>query len=67
MTFFSSGLSLGRDELDADFILTPPHNVGLIFYARGVKHEIIRQLRLFREDEMNLETAFMALTKGITA
>jgi ABC-2 type transport system ATP-binding protein len=25
------------------------------------------QLTLFREDELNLETAFMALTKGITA
>jgi ABC-2 type transport system ATP-binding protein len=25
------------------------------------------KLRLFREDELNLETAFMALTKGITA
>ena len=25
------------------------------------------KLTLFREDEMNLETAFMALTKGITA
>jgi ABC-2 type transport system ATP-binding protein len=25
------------------------------------------ELRLFREDELNLETAFMALTKGITA
>ena len=25
------------------------------------------KLTLFREDELNLETAFMALTKGITA
>ncbi len=25
------------------------------------------KLKLFREDELNLETAFMALTKGITA
>ena len=25
------------------------------------------KLRLFKEDELNLETAFMALTKGITA
>ena len=25
------------------------------------------KLMLFREDELNLETAFMALTKGITA
>ncbi len=25
------------------------------------------KLTLFKEDEMNLETAFMALTKGITA
>jgi len=25
------------------------------------------QLSLFKEDELNLETAFMALTKGITA
>ncbi len=25
------------------------------------------RLRLFREDEINLETAFMTLTKGITA
>ncbi|MGD0383989.1 MAG: multidrug ABC transporter ATP-binding protein, partial [Thermoguttaceae bacterium] len=25
------------------------------------------KLKLFKEDEINLETAFMALTKGITA
>ena len=25
------------------------------------------QLTLFKEDELNLETAFMALTKGVTA
>ena len=25
------------------------------------------RLRLFREDEINLETAFMTLTKGVTA
>jgi ABC-2 type transport system ATP-binding protein len=25
------------------------------------------KIKLFKEDEINLETAFMALTKGITA
>ena len=60
----------GVEKIDiADGALTVTLREGVTDYSdfAGLLFAAGHKLTLLKEDEMNLETAFMALTKGLTA
>ena len=62
-----STLVEGVDIREGKIFVTLRQNVEDYCELAAVLVEAGYKLKLFKEDEINLETAFMALTKGITA